>query len=77
VAKDLAGLKGSDLRKLSLAELLWKETTVSQEWIAEKLSRRSAASVSQQLRPLNREKTLRKAPPAMRCFLAGIRKQEL
>jgi hypothetical protein len=34
--KDLAGLKGSDLRKLALAELLWKQTTVSQEWIAEK-----------------------------------------
>jgi hypothetical protein len=30
----LAGLKGSDPRKLALAELLWKQTTVSQEWIA-------------------------------------------
>ena len=28
VAKDLPGLKGSDPRKLALAELLWKRTTV-------------------------------------------------
>jgi len=42
-------LKGSDPRKLALAELLWKRTTVSQEWIAEKLAMRRAANVSQQL----------------------------
>jgi hypothetical protein len=46
--KDLRALKGSDPRKLVLAELLWKRTTVSQEWLAEKLSMRSAANVSQQ-----------------------------
>jgi len=37
MAKDLAALKGSDPRKLALAELLWKRTTVSQDWIAAKL----------------------------------------
>jgi hypothetical protein len=46
VAKDLPGMKGSDPRKLALAELLWKRTTISQEWIAENLSMRSAANVS-------------------------------
>jgi putative transposase len=30
--------------------MLWKPTTVSQEWIAEKLAMRTAANVSQQLR---------------------------
>ena len=41
---DLHRLKGSDPRKLALAELLWKRTTVSQEWITEKLAMRSAAN---------------------------------
>ena len=74
VAKDLAGLKGSDPRKLALAKLLWKQTTVSQEWIAEKLSMHSAANVSQQLRKMDQRKTLSKLPPEMRNFLEGIRK---
>ena len=69
VVKDLPGLKGSDLRKLALAELLWKRTTVSQEWIAEKLSMRSAANVSQQLRRFNRLKTQSKLSAEMRGFL--------
>jgi hypothetical protein len=54
---------------MALVELLWKETTVSQEWIADRLSMRSAANMSQQLRRLEREKTLRKVAPAMRRFL--------
>jgi hypothetical protein len=49
-AKDLPRMKGSAPQKLTLAELLWKRTTVSQEWIAQKLAMRSAANVSQQLR---------------------------
>jgi hypothetical protein len=77
VAKDLAGLKGSDPRKLALAELLWKGTTVSQDWIAKKLSMRSAANVSQQLRRLDRERTLGKLPPGMRSFLAGVREGQM
>ena len=77
VAKDLAGLKGSDPRKLALAELLWKGTTVSQDWIAEKLSMRSAANVSQQLRRLDRERTLGNLPPGMRSFLADVREGQI
>jgi putative transposase len=69
VAKDLPGLKGSDPRKLALAELLWKRTTVSQEWIAENLSMRSAANVSQQLRRFDRVKTNAKLPPDMQSLL--------
>ncbi|MEY5011076.1 MAG: hypothetical protein RLZZ253_2215 [Verrucomicrobiota bacterium] len=71
--KDLRALKGSDPRKLVLAELLWKRTTVSQEWLAEKLSMRSAANVSQQLRRLDRGKVMGRVPEKMRTFLAGIR----
>ena len=69
MTEDLPALKGSDPRKLALAELLWKRTTVSQEWIAEKLSMRSAANVSQQLRRLNRVKTNAKLPPKMQNLL--------
>jgi len=70
-ARDLPQLKGSDPRKLALAELLWKRTTVSQEWIARKLAMRSAANVSQQLRRLDRKHVLSKVPPAMRRFLGN------
>jgi putative transposase len=69
VPQDLAGLKGSDLRKLAMAELLWKRTTVSQEWIANKLSMRSAANVSQQLRRFQRGKANAKLSHAMQEFL--------
>jgi REP element-mobilizing transposase RayT len=48
--EDLGQLKGSDPRKVALAELLWRRTTVSQEWLAERLRMRSAANVSQLLR---------------------------
>jgi len=69
MAKDLSALKGSDLRKLALAELLWKRTTVSQEWIAEKLSMRSAANVSQQLRRFDRAKANAKLPMELQSLL--------
>jgi hypothetical protein len=69
-------MKGSDPRKLALAELLWKRTTVSQEWIAEKLAMRSAANVSQQLRRLDRAKANAKLPPEMRRFLKQARDAE-
>ena len=59
---------GSDLRKL-WAELLWKRTTVSQEWIAGKLRMCGAANVSQQPRRFNRVKPQAKLSHAMRAFL--------
>ena len=62
-------LKGSDIRKLLLADLLWRRTTVSQEWLAEKLAMKSAANVSQQLRRLDRKKALAQTPEEFRVFL--------
>jgi hypothetical protein len=41
---------------------------ISQDWIAEKLSMRSAANVSQQLRRINQAKTQAKLPPEMQAF---------
>ncbi len=73
---DLPSLKGSDPRKLAMAELLWKRTTVSQEWIAKNLSMRSAANVSQQLRRCNQAKTQAKLPPELRAFLKMTKNSE-
>ena len=67
--EDPPGLKGSDPRKMAMAEFPWKRTTVSQEWIAEKLSMRSAANVSQQLRRFNRVRTTAKLTSEMKKFL--------
>ena len=66
---ELRTLKGSDPGKLLLADLLWRRTAVSQEWLAEKLAMKSAANVSQQLRRLDRKKALARQPAAMREFL--------
>jgi REP element-mobilizing transposase RayT len=68
-APKLLELKGSDPRKLMLADLLWRQTTVSQEWLAEKLAMKSAANVSQQLRRLDRKKVAAKLPEALQAFL--------
>ena len=38
-------LTGGDARKAAMGGLLWKKTTVSRAWIAEKLSMKSAANV--------------------------------
>ena len=69
-------MKGSDPRKLVLAELLWKRTTVSQEWIAEKLAMHSAANVSQQLRRFERAEANAKLSAEMRRFLKQARDAE-
>lgn len=66
---DLPRVKGSDARKVLLADLLWRRTVVSQEWLAEKLAMRSAANVSQQLRRLDRKKALAESSDGFRKFL--------
>ena len=48
--EDLAALKGSHPSKVALALLLWKRTTVSQGWIAERLAMKSAANAGQVIR---------------------------
>ena len=62
-------VKFCTLTPFPLAELLWKRTTVSQEWIAEKLSMRSAANVSQQLRRFDRAKANAKLPMELQNLL--------
>ena len=50
--EELKLLTGGDARKAAIAELLWKKTTVSRGWIAEKLSMKSAANVGAAIRRL-------------------------
>ena len=66
----LSKVKGSDSRKVLLADLLWRRTVVSQEWLAEKLEMKSAANVSQQLRRLDVKEALKKVPEELKTFLA-------
>jgi REP element-mobilizing transposase RayT len=49
-AAELGNLKGSDPRKVAIARVIRQQTTVSMGWLAERLSMRSAANVSQQIR---------------------------
>jgi len=48
--EDLPKLRGSDPRKVGIAQVVRAQTGVSQSWIAERLHMRSAGNVSQQLR---------------------------
>ncbi len=68
-AGDLGKVKGSDPRKVLLAELLWRRTVVSQEWLAERLEMKSAANVSQQLRRLDLKAAIKKVPEELKRFL--------
>jgi len=64
------------LRELA-GKLMKERTTVSQDWIAAKLSMRSAANVSQQLRRFNRGKTKAKLPSKMQAFIGDAWKTEI
>jgi REP element-mobilizing transposase RayT len=48
--RQLQRLPGADPRKVAIACVIWQETVASQKWLAQRLSMRSAANVSQQLR---------------------------
>lgn len=67
--KELAAISGSDPRKVALARLLWRGTTVSQVWLAERLAMRSAANVSQQLRRVGTERINKNVPKTLASFV--------
>ena len=71
----LAGMPGSDPRKVALARLLWRSTTVSQQWIAERLQMRSAANVSQQIR--RQPAATPNLPDSLRGFVEGERQSRI
>jgi len=73
LTKDTLGkVKGSDPRKVLLADLLWRQTVMSQPWLAERLAMKSAANVSQQIRRLDRKRAIKKAPEELKQFLAEV-----
>ncbi len=67
--KELRATSGSDPRKIALARLLWRRTTVSQVWLAERLAMRSAANVSQQLRRVGTKRIRGNVPKALASFV--------
>ena len=68
-------MRGSDPRKIALAQLLWRRTTVSQGWLAEKLAMRSAANVSQLLRRAGTE-PIKQLPKRLVAFLKRALEEE-
>lgn len=73
-AAELNQVKGSDPRKVLLADFLWRKTVVSQPWLAEKLVMHSPANVSQQLRRLDRKQALNLIPGSLKNFLEAVDK---
>lgn len=69
---ELHSLKGSEPRKLLLADVLWRRTVVSQEWLAQRLRMKSAANVSQQLRKMDRVRLVKTAPQTLVELLTHI-----
>jgi hypothetical protein len=57
----LAGLAGSDGRKVAIARVIRENTTVNMQWLADKLSMKSAANASRQLRRQERNEKLPKS----------------
>jgi putative transposase len=70
--KELAATPGSDPRKVALARLLRRDTTVSQVWLAERLAMRSAANVSQQLRRVGTERIKGNLPKSLASFVERV-----
>jgi putative transposase len=68
--KERLRTRGSDPRKIALAQLLWRRTTVSQVWLAERLGMRSAANVSQLLRRGGPPRHNARLPKPLRAFLS-------
>gem|GEM_PF-806165 len=67
---ELLSTPGSDPRKIALAQLLWRRTTVSQGWLAERLVMNRAANVSQLLRRAGRKRDEPNLPQSLRSFVA-------
>ena len=68
--EDLAGCRCTEPRKVLLAALLWKKTTVSQAWIADHLGMKNAANVSRVIHRLDRPTLEKKASEELRQFLS-------
>jgi REP element-mobilizing transposase RayT len=66
---ELAGHRCTEPRKVLLAGLLWKKTTVSQTWIAEHLSMKNAANVSRVIHRMDLSRLEAKVSGELRRFI--------
>ena len=67
-ADELAGHRCTEPRKVLLAGLLWKKTTMSQSWIAEHLGMKNAANVSRVIHRMDLSRMEKKVPETLWCF---------
>ena len=65
----LTALPANEPRKVELARLIWKKTTVSQAWIAESLGMRSATNVSLALHRYKQMQRRQRLPRRLREFI--------
>ena len=70
VREELVGLICTEPRKVLLAELLWKKTTVSQAWIAEHLDMRNVANVSGVIHRMDFSQLQEKVSENLRRFVS-------
>ena len=68
---ELSGRPCTDPCKVALAVMLWKKTTVSQLWIAEKLDMKNPANVSRVIHRMDEEKIKHRVPAAL-AVLTGL-----
>jgi len=65
---ELRNLPANDARKVMLAAVLWKKTTVGQAWIAGKLEMKNAANVSLSIHRADWSRLSKKVPPRLLSF---------
>jgi hypothetical protein len=73
--EELAGHRCTEPRKVLLAGLLWKKTTVSQAWIAGHLGMKNAANVSRVIHRMDLSRLENKVPEELWRF-AGAKMKE-
>lgn len=76
ISKDeLAGYRCTEPRKVLLAVLLWKKTTVSQAWIAEHLGMKNSANVSRVIHRMDLSRLEEKVSGDLRRFASEKMKE--
>jgi putative transposase len=73
--EELAGHRCTEPRKVLLAGLLWKKTTVSQAWIAEHLGMKNAANVSRVIHRMDLSRLENKVSEELRRFVGAKMKE--
>jgi REP element-mobilizing transposase RayT len=73
--EELAGHRCTEPRKVLLAGVLWKKTTVSQAWIAEHLGMKNAANVSRVIHRMDLSRLENKVSEELRGFVRAKMKE--